>query len=49
MIKSFSGQVAFVLQSADPYLLTLAKIDYPIIQFFANKMINEYFKKENQQ
>ena len=32
MIKSFSGQVAIVLLSVDPYLLTLAKTDYPSIQ-----------------
>ena len=31
MIKSFSGQVVFVLLSSEPYLLTLAKTDYPSI------------------
>ena len=33
MIKSFSGQVAFVLLFAEPYLLTLAKTDYHSILF----------------
>ena len=31
MIKSFSGQVVFFLLSSEPYLLTLAKTDYPSI------------------
>ena len=31
MIKSFSGQVAFVLLSAEPYMLMLAKTDYPSV------------------
>ena len=29
MIKSFSGQVVFCLAIPEPYLLTLAKTDYP--------------------
>ena len=32
MIKSFSGQV--VLLSSEPYLLTLAKTDYPSITLY---------------
>ena len=31
MIKSFSGQVVFCLAIPEPYLLTLAKNDYPSI------------------
>ena len=33
MIKSFSGQVDFVLLSSEPYLLMLAKTDYLSIPF----------------
>ena len=29
MIKSFSGQVVFCFVIPEPYLLTLAKTDYP--------------------
>ena len=36
MIKSFSGQVVFFLLSSEPYLLTLAKTDYPSIRFLAS-------------
>ena len=31
MIKSFSGQVVFCFAIPEPYLLTLAKTDYPSI------------------
>ena len=39
MIKSFSDQVVFVLLYSEPYLLTLAKTDYPSI-FFIGHVIN---------
>ena len=32
MIKSFSGQVAFCFAILEPYMLTLAKTDYPSIR-----------------
>ena len=31
MIKSFSGQIVFCFDIPEPYLLMLAKIDYPSI------------------
>ena len=31
MIESFSGQVVFCFAIQEPYLLTLAKTDYPSI------------------
>ena len=31
MIKSFSGRVVFCFAIPEPYLLTLAKTDYPSI------------------
>ena len=31
MIKSFSGKVVFCFAIPEPYLLTLAKTDYPSI------------------
>ena len=34
MIKSFSGRVVFCFATPEPYLLTLAKTDYPSISFF---------------
>ena len=33
MIKSFSGQVEYCFPIPEPYLLTLAKTDYPSIFF----------------
>ena len=37
MIKSFSGQVVFCFAILEPYLLTLAKTDYPSIVLWTRK------------
>ena len=51
MIKSFSGQVEFCLLSSEPYLLTLAKTDYPSIVSFLSPLAGFFkgslFKKYN--
>ena len=35
MIKSFSGQIVFCFAIPEPYLLTLAKTDYPSISLYS--------------
>ena len=44
MIKSFSGQVVFCFAITEPYLLILAKTDYPSIFLSLNVVL--IFKKQ---
>ena len=43
MIKSFSGQVAFILLSAVPYLPTLATTDHPSIYVARESAVCQFF------